>query len=163
MTVLMEYLEQHGHTLEPHDEPALLEISPAGGCRRSATDPTITTLAVWDDPALFRQEFQPTIIVSAARITPALDPEIVLDRLDDTAATLTDWRRRAGARKVDDDERRVSDALGDYRLGPLTLSASTVATAWTVRDATVGAYTVLRQVVVTTFPDQIDAQRDALA
>lgn len=161
MTVLAEYLHRHGHTLEPLADQELLALSPGGGWRPAEVDPAISNVAVWDDPALVRQGFRPTILVSAARITPALDPEVVLDRLEDTAATLTYWRRRAGVRRIDD-PRHVSDTLGEYSLGPLALSASTVASVWTVRDPTAGVYTALRQVVVTTFPNQVDAQRDAL-
>lgn len=34
MTVLAEYLDRHGHTLEPLTDPTLLELSPRGGWRR---------------------------------------------------------------------------------------------------------------------------------
>lgn len=115
-------------------------------------------VAVWAAPALARDSFQPTIIVSVARITPAIDTQTLFDRLDDTAATLPEWRPRAHARSTEDEGRSVSDTLGDYRLDRVDLTASTIVTAWLDGDST-----ILRQIVVTTFADQLPAHSDAHA
>lgn len=157
MMTLPEYLEKHDHSLTPLAEPSLLELSPSGGWTPSDTAEAADNVKVWTDPGLHRDGFQPTIIVSAARITPELDPDVALDRLNDNAATLPDWHMRASTRSTDEQGRLVSDSLGNYRLEGLELTASTLTTVWTE-----GGATIMRQVVVTTFSDQLFAHTDAL-
>ena len=157
MMTLPEYLAEHGHSLSPLADPTLLELSPGGGWAVSEIAEAATNVKVWTDPGLHRDGFQPTIIVSAARITPGLDPNVVLDRLHDNAATLPEWHVRASARSTDEQGRLVSDSLGNYRLEGLELTASTLTTVWTE-----GGSTIIRQVVVTTFSDQLFAHTDAL-
>lgn len=157
MMPLPEYLEKHGHSLSPLPEPSLLKLAPAGGWAISNVADAAANVKVWTDPSLLRDGFQPTIILSAARITPELDPNVVLDRLNDNAATLPEWNLCASARSTDEQGRLVSDSLGNYRLEGAELTASTLATIWTE-----GESTILRQVVVTTFSDQLSAHSDAL-
>lgn len=161
MTTLLDYLEAHGHTLEPLNDPTLREQSPGGGWTAITMDEPIGNVAVWADETLRRDGFQPTIIVSTARITPPVDPATILDRLDDTAATLPEWAPRASARSTDERDCLVSDSLGDYRLGEHHLTASTIASVWNESENG-DEMTVLRQVVVTTFTDQLHAHGDAL-
>ncbi len=111
----------------------------------------------WADPNLGRMGFQPTVIVSATRIIPAIDESLVLDRLDDTAASLDAWRLRATRRDVDDRGRTTSDTLGECRSGDHSITVSTITTVW--EDA---GTTILRQLVVTTFTDQLPMHSEIL-
>lgn len=157
MTTLSEYLEKHSHSLTPLVDPSLLQLSPGGGWAPSDAAAAAANVRVWTDPGLRRSGFQPTIIVSAARITPELDPKVVLDRLHDNAATLPEWHTRASTRSTDEQGRLLSDSLGDYRLEGLELTASTLSRIWTESGST-----LMRQVVVTTLSDQLSTHADAL-
>ena len=100
-----------------------------------------------------------------------MDCTTVLDRLADTAAMLGGWHLRATRRVEDAQGRLVADTLGEFRVGDHVLTASTIATVWrdnqadscgdTGDEAESGA-TVLRQVVVTTFTDQLATHADVL-
>lgn len=156
MTSLLDHLEAHGHTMSPGDDP--LPAAAPGACWQEVDQNVpVGNVVVWADPALRRGDFQPTVVASTARITPPVDAATVLARLDDTAATLADWRTRSSRRTADDGGRVTSDTLGDYRLGEHHLTASTRAWVWTDGNAT-----VLRQVVVTTFTDQLPTHAAAL-
>lgn len=157
MTTLSAYLTAHGHTLEPLGDPRLSRLSPGGGWRLVEQNEPVGNVAVWADPALGRDAFQPTVVVSSARITPAVDPAVLLDRLDDTAAELDEWTVRAGSREQDGRGRLISDTLGEYRLGDRVLTASTIAAVWSDAGAS-----YLRQVVVTTFVDQLSVHGGAV-
>lgn len=157
MTTLAEFLEAGDRVLEPLDDASLAGLDPGAGWRLAEQAVPVGNVAIWAHPGLYRQGFQPTVVLSLARISPAIDLGTLLDRLDDTAATLERWRVRATDRVVDDRGRLVSDTLGEFRVGPHELTASTIATVW--QD---GGATVLRQVVVTTFTDQVTTHSDVL-
>lgn len=124
-------------------------------------DEPVGNIVVWADEMLRRDGFQPTIIVLTARISPAVAPATVLDRLDDTAATLPAWVRRACARSPDERGRLVSDSLGDYHLGEPHLTASTIATVWSESDNG-DEVTAVRQIVVTIISEQLPVHSEAL-
>lgn len=157
MTTLTEFLEAGGRVLEPLDDPSVARLDPGDGWQLLDQNEPVPNVAIWAHPGLYREGFQPTVIISLARLTPAVDLGTLLDRLDDTAATLERWRVRAADRVVDDRGRLVSDTLGGFRVGPHELTASTIATVWQESGAT-----VLRQVVVTTFTDQVTTHSGVL-
>ena len=157
MTTLTEFLEAGDRLLEPLDETSLAGLDPGPGWRLVEQTAPMGNVAIWAHPGLYREGFQPTVIISLARVTPAVDLGALLDRLADTAATLEGWRVRATDRVVDDRGRLVSDTLGEFRVGPHELTASTIAAVWHA-----GGATVLRQVVVTTFTDQVTTHSDVL-
>lgn len=176
MTTLPEFLQIHGCVLEPLEEPSLRSLDPGDGWRLVEQNEPVGNAAVWVHPGLGREGFQPTVVVSTARIRPAVDCTTVLDRLADTAAVLGGWRLRATQRVKDDRGRWVADTLGEFRVGDHELTASTIATVWrddggdsgegVVSGDTAcesgGGATVLRQVVVTTFADQLTSHAEVL-
>ncbi|MGN0099651.1 MAG: hypothetical protein ACI39C_01805 [Dietzia sp.] len=157
MTTLTEFLEAGDRVLEPLDDASRAGLDPGPGWRLVEQTVPVGNVTIWAHSELYREGFQPTVILSLARVTPAVDLGTLLDRLDDTAATLERWRVRAADRVVDDRGRLVSDTLGEFRVGPHELTASTIATVW--QD---GGATVLRQVVVTTFTDQVTTHSGVL-
>lgn len=157
MTTLTEFIEAGDRVLEPLDDTSLAGLDPGPGWRLVEQTVPVDNVAIWAHPGLYREGFQPTVIISLARVTPAVDLGTLLDRLDDTSATLERWRVRTADRVVDDRGRLVSDTLGGFRVGPHELTASTIATVWHDSGAT-----VLRQVVVTTFTDQLTTHADVL-
>lgn len=157
MTTLAEFLDDGNRVLEPLDDSSLARLDPGDGWRLLDQNETVPNVAIWAHPELHGEGFQPTVVLSLARIRPAVDLGTLLDRLDDTAATLGKWRVRTSHRVEDGRGRMISDTLGEFRVGPHELTASTSATVWQEDGAT-----VLRQVVVTTFTDQMSAHADVL-
>lgn len=171
MTTLPEFLQVHGFALEPLEDPSLKSLDPGDGWRLIEQTEPVGNVAVWAHPGLGREGFRPTVVVSMARVRPAVDCTTVLDRLADTAAMLGGWQLRATRRVEDAQGRLVADTLGEFRVGDHVLTASTIDTVWrdnhtassgdTAGEAEGGA-TVLRQVVVTTFTDQLATHADVL-
>ncbi|AWH91896.1 hypothetical protein [Dietzia lutea] len=157
MTSLFEFLDAGDRILEPLDDASLAQLDPGPGWRLVEQTAPVDNVAIWGHPGLYREGFQPTVIISLARVTPAVDRDTLLDRLADTAATLERWRVRATDRVEDGRGHLVSDTLGEFRVGPHELTASTLASVWQESGAT-----VLRQVVVTTFTDQVTTHSGVL-
>ena len=130
MTTLPEFLQVHGLALEPLKDPSLKSLDPGDGWRLIEQTEPVGNVAVWAHPGLGREGFRPTVVVFMARIRPAVDCTMVLDRLADTAAMLGGWQLRATRRVEDAQCRLVADTLGEFRVGDHVLTASTIATVW---------------------------------
>lgn len=154
--LLGHWVEENGFRIRPIDDPATIEIDPGTPWKRIDPDSILANVAVYGSPDLDRDSFSPTIVVSLCAVEPAVDPTLLLERLADSAVELPGWRRVAWSTTADGDS-HGSELVGEFRVDDRHLTSTTIATTWAEDDAS-----MLFQVVVTTFSDQIGHHVSAL-
>ena len=170
MTPLSIYAMNFGATIRPH--PATEPVPGDGGVVvvtpndtwQSVDDlmvdepRTDTSTVVLVAPGLQRPGFTPNVIATANIIAPAVPIDGLFEAVLMSMQGAEDWRVRARSETGDDDEDRILDLLGEYRVDGIALALSSL-----VRARSTGGVTVLHQAHVTTFADQIAEHTSGLA
>lgn len=122
------------------------------------TGRTDTSAVVLLAPELHRAGYMPNLIATTSIITPAVPVDGLVEAVVTSMEGTEEWHVRARSEEGDDDEDRTLDLLAGFRLDGSDLALSSL-----VRARRVGGSTVLHQVHVTTFADQILHHTTALA
>lgn len=170
MTPLGIYASSVDATIRPH--PATEPVSGDGGVvvvtpgdtwhcvddlmgEERRTDTSAVVLVA---PGLQRAGFVPNVIATTSIIAPAVPGDGLLEAVVMSMECTEEWQVRARSATGDDDEDRTLDLLAEFRVDGLDLALSSL-----VRARRRGGATVLHQVHVTTFADQISEHTSGLA